>query len=321
MQVSCAFPPSPDAVEQAQLAEKLGFRRAWFYDSPALYADVWVTMARVAERTSRIGLGPAVLIPNLRHPMTQAAAIATLEQLAPGRVAVAFGTGFTGRLAMGQKPLTWAYMRRCLRQIRALLASETVEIEGAMAKMIHPRGFVAERPVKVPLLVGANGPKGLEVARELGDGVMCILNPQPGFDWCAVLAFGTVLDDGESLSSERVVQTAGPGLAALYHSQVAPLLPRGTDYQAMMEQYPAETRHLKMHELHVVRVNEWDRPFIDPAVAAQWSFTGTRAELRSRLRAMEAGGATELVWQPAGPDIEREMRAFAEMAELQPAHV
>lgn len=316
MEISCAFAPSPDAVDYTVLAEQLGYRRAWFYDSPALYGDVWVAIARAAERTSRIGLGTAVLIPNLRHPMTQAAAISTIDQIAPGRLAVGFGTGFTGRLAMGQKPLTWAYMRRYLRQLRALLAGETVEIEGTQAKMIHPAGFAADRPVKVPLLVGANGPKGLEVARELGDGIICILNPQPGFAWCAMLVFGTVLDDGEDANAERITHAAGPGLAALYHSQFAALLPRGGEYVEMMRQYPAETRHLTMHERHFVDVNEWDRPFLTPAVVAQSTFTGTRDQLRARLQSMEQGGATEVMYHAAGPDLERELRAFADMAGL-----
>ncbi len=164
MQISCAFPPSSDAVDHAVLAETLGYERAWFYDSPALYGDVWVTLARVAERTSRIGLGPAVLIPSLRHPMTQAAAIATVEQLAPGRVAVALGTGFTGRVTMGQSPLTWAYMERYIRQLRALLAGETVEIDGAMAKMIPPPGLTEQRRFRTGHGDGGSGMHGREAA-------------------------------------------------------------------------------------------------------------------------------------------------------------
>jgi 5,10-methylenetetrahydromethanopterin reductase len=314
MDISCAFAPGPDTVEHTVLAEQLGYRRAWFYDSPALYGDVWVTIARAAERTSRIGLGTAVLIPNLRHPMTQAAAIATIEQIAPGRLAVGLGTGFTGRLAMGQKPLTWAYMRRYLRQLRSLLAGETVTIEGTQAKMIHPDGYAPPRPLRTPVLVGANGPKGLEVARELGDGIVCVLGPQPGFDWCAVLVFGTVLDEGEDATSQRIVDAAGPGLAALYHSQLAAALPRGGEYIEMLHQLPAETRHLTMHERHFVAVNERDRPFLTPEVVAQSSVTGTADEVRARLDLMAQGGATEVMYHAAGPDIARELRAFAAAA-------
>ena len=98
MEISCAFPSGPHVVDHIVEAERLGYERAWLFDSPALYGDIWVIAALAAQRTSRIALGPAVLVPNLRHPLTQASAIATLEQLAPGRVVVAIGTGFTDRM-------------------------------------------------------------------------------------------------------------------------------------------------------------------------------------------------------------------------------
>src|ERR1700752_5077109 len=104
--LSCGFATSNETPEHARIAESLGYERAWFYDSPALYPDVWVQLARAAERTSRIGLGPGVLVPSLRHPMVNAAAIATLVSIAGAdRVTIAIGSGFTGRLTMGQRPL------------------------------------------------------------------------------------------------------------------------------------------------------------------------------------------------------------------------
>src|SRR5438067_9951577 len=131
-EISCGFPPAPDVAEHIARAEQLGYRRAWLYDSPALYEDVWVHLCRAAERTSRIGLGPAVLIPNLRHPLVTASAIATLERLAPGRAAVAVGTGFTGRLPMGQRALPWSCVRRYVEQRRAVLAGGPVDVDGAI---------------------------------------------------------------------------------------------------------------------------------------------------------------------------------------------
>lgn len=89
-------------LDHAILAEKLGYERIWSPEIPAFGHDIWVHLARVAERTERIGIDPAVRIPSYRHPMAQASAIATLEHIAPGRLMVAFGTGFTGRIAMGR---------------------------------------------------------------------------------------------------------------------------------------------------------------------------------------------------------------------------
>src|SRR4051795_10707970 len=186
MQISCAFPPAPHVVDHIVEAERLGYERAWLYDSPALYGDIWVIAALAALRTSRIGLGPAVLVPNLRHPLTQASAIATLEQLAPGRVAVAIGTGFTGRMAMGHKALSWATTGGYIEQVQALLRGEMVEVDGATVKMLHGPDFAPPFPIKTPIVVAANGPKGMEVAREFGDGIMTIGSGEPDFDWCSV---------------------------------------------------------------------------------------------------------------------------------------
>ncbi|MGA8756610.1 MAG: LLM class flavin-dependent oxidoreductase [Stellaceae bacterium] len=105
LKLSCAFATSAESHEHARIAEDLGYAWAWFYDSPALYPDVWVQLCRAAERTRRIGLSPGVLVPSLRHPMVNAAAIATLVSIAgPDRVAIGVGSGFTGRLTMGQRP-------------------------------------------------------------------------------------------------------------------------------------------------------------------------------------------------------------------------
>jgi hypothetical protein len=59
MEISCAFATSPDIPDHIVLAEQLGYRRAWRYDSRALLSDVWMTLTHAAERTDGIPLGPA----------------------------------------------------------------------------------------------------------------------------------------------------------------------------------------------------------------------------------------------------------------------
>lgn len=86
------LPPGPNTADLAVLAEELGYNRVWCPEIPAFGHDVWVTLCRIAERTSHIGLGVAVLVPSYRHPVAQAGAIAAIESLAPGRLAVGFGT-------------------------------------------------------------------------------------------------------------------------------------------------------------------------------------------------------------------------------------
>ena len=104
--------------------------------------------------------------------MVNAAAIATLVSIAgPGRVAVGIGSGFTGRLTMGRRPMKWSDVGQYVRVLRALLRGEEAEWEGGAIRMLHPEGYGASRPIDVPFVIGAAGPKGIAVAHELGDGV------------------------------------------------------------------------------------------------------------------------------------------------------
>jgi 5,10-methylenetetrahydromethanopterin reductase len=324
MDISCAFATSSDTPTHVQLAETLGYRRAWLYDSPALMPDVWMVLSRCAERTSRIGLGPGVLVPSLRHPMANAAAIAELVDQAPGRVAVAVGSGFTGRFTLGKRPMPWRQVAEYVRCLRTLLAGETSEWEGAKIRMLQGPGFGAKRPVQVPILIGADGPKGLAVAAELGDGVFSAAVPQPDAvkvaDWRALLTFGTVLDEGEQLTSARVVDAAGPAAVVLYHAAyerggaaAVDGLPGGPEWRAAIEACPEAERHLAIHEGHLVKANPRDEPHVAdllPLVSAS-ALVGTAQQVSERVAGLGALGVTELVYQPAGSGIERELRAFA----------
>lgn len=317
MRLSCGFPPSSATPELAQLAESIGYERVWLYDSPALYHDIWATLARCAERTRTIGLGTAVLVPDNRHPLVTASAIATIEDLAPGRLAVAIGTGFTGRMAMGRRPLPWRFVRDYITTLRALLRGDTIEIDGGRCRMIHPDGYAPTRPIDVPIIVAANGPKGAAVAREVGDGVMTIAGAgNPEFDWCVTLVLGTVLDAGEPAASERAIAAAGPAYSVVFHgvyeSDPAAVdnLPGGTAWRERLEQIPADVRHLALHEDHLVRVSARDTEVVDGSLLPMFTWTGDAADIRARAGAAAEAGVTELLYAPAGPDIERELREF-----------
>jgi 5,10-methylenetetrahydromethanopterin reductase len=319
--LSCAFATSMATPDHVAVAESLGYERAWLYDSPALYPDVWVQLCRSAERTSRIGLGPAVLVPSLRHPMVTAAAIVTLVELAgPGRVAVALGTGFTGRFALGQQPMRWAEVAEYVVALRGLLHGETVQWEGAPVRMLQPEGYGSARPADVPILLGANGPRGLAVARALADGVFIGgARPVPGVAWEPYLLFGTVLDPGEDPGSPRVLDAAGHALPVTLHYLVerglpASRLPGGEAWLAAYADVAAEQRHLALHDRHLVGVNDRDRPFVTGEALVAAGLALEPAQLRARLEQLEAGGATEVAYQPAGPDIARELEAFAAAA-------
>lgn len=317
LEISCALNTSAESPEHARIAEQLGYARAWFYDSPALYTDVWVQLCRAAERTERIGLGPGVLVPSLRHPMTTAAAIATLVDLAGAeRVMVGIGSGFTGRMTFGQRPLPWRVVADHVRALRALLRGETVEWEGAPIRMMQWPGYGAARPIDVPIVIAVGGPKGIAVAEELGDGVFAP-SPIAGFAWSTLLLNGTVLDDGEDPGSERSIAAAGHAGALLMHGAVEfgaiDQMPGGPDWLASYDDVPAAERHLALHDGHMVGVNDHDRPFVTGALLGATGRAMPASAWRDRLEQAKEAGATAVAFQPAGPDIERELETFMTM--------
>jgi 5,10-methylenetetrahydromethanopterin reductase len=327
MQVSVAFPTALDSHENIALAEELGYERAWLYDTPQNSPDVWMTLALAAERTTRIGLGPGVLVPSLRHPMANAAATAALVALAPDRVQVAFGTGFSGRRAMGYGAIKWSFMAEYIRAYRGLLRGEVVEWEGAKMQMLHPAGHAPPRPIDVPILISALGPKGAEVARELADGLYATLQLPDfarEFSNVSYLAWGTILDEEEDPTSERVRLAGGPGTALAWHgayefggqAAVAELA-GGQAWNEVVNRTPEELRHIAVHTGHCVELNEADQAAWDAGgstLLQPTTLSGTAEQVRSKLDELAAAGVTEIVFQPCGPDVRRELERFLEAA-------
>jgi 5,10-methylenetetrahydromethanopterin reductase len=225
---------------------------------------------------------------------------------------------------MGKPQLTRRYFETYMRQLIGLLRGETVEVDGAMARMLHPEGYGPPRPIDVPILVGGNGPRGQAFAREIGAAGIVTSGQTvvSGFDWVSPLAFGTVLEEGESPTSPRALAATRGGMVGRYHGawernrEALPELPRGREWLAAIERFPERERHLAVHEGHLVAPSPTDASVLDFAELPPQPLTGTPAEIRERIDELGRRGATEVMWQPMGPDIPREMRAFATALEL-----
>lgn len=322
--VSVALPPSFESAQHIATAETLGYRRAYLYDTPFAGDDVWLGLHRAAECTTAIELGPAVLIPTQRHPLVNAAETVSLHRLAPGRILTSFGTGFSSRAAIGQPPIPWSYMEGYIRAYQALLAGEVVEWEGAPIKLMLTSEHADVLPLRIPLLLAATGPKGAGVAKRLGaDGVISMFNVVSGqrdFTRVVVATMGTVLDEGEDLAGERVRLAVGPPWAAAYHfvyvtqgADAVGQLPGGSSWLDVIEKVPQRLRHLKIHQGTMVEMNEADLAAWHAggyASVPSVTLSGSADTVGKAVTAMARAGATEIIIEPSGPDIPRELDRF-----------
>ena len=324
IEVSVALPPSVESPQHIATAEKLGYCRAYLYDTPFEGDDVWLDLHRAAELTTTIGLGPAVLVPTLRHPLVNAAQTVSLHRLAPGRIVTSFGTGFSSRAAMGQRPIRWSYMETYIRTYQALLAGEAVDWEGAAIKLMLTSAQADALPLRIPLLLAATGPKGAAVAKLVGaDGLISMFDVVPGqrdFARAVVATMGTVIDDGEDPAGDRVRLAVGAPWAAAYHfvytaqgADAVREMPGGSAWVDVIEKVPQHERHLHIHQGHMVEMNEAD--------LAAWhaggyvsvpsvTLSGSADTVAKTVAAMAQAGATEMMIEPSGPNIARELEAF-----------
>jgi 5,10-methylenetetrahydromethanopterin reductase len=131
-----------------------------------------VTLADVAVRTTRVDLGPCVTDPYSRHPALTAAAMATLDELADGRAVLGIGAGAAGFEAMGMsraRPAT--AIREAVAVIRRLWAGERVTYAG---QLVRANGARLDFPARasIPVYIAGRGPRILELAGEIADGVI-----------------------------------------------------------------------------------------------------------------------------------------------------
>jgi 5,10-methylenetetrahydromethanopterin reductase len=322
--ITVGLPPTQDSAHHIAIAERLGYAGAYLFDTPFEGDDVWHQLHRAADLTSTIELGPGVLIPTQRHPLVNAAQTISLHQLAPGRVSASFGTGFSSRAAIGQPPIRWSYMEDYINAYTALLAGCSVEWEGAPIKLLLPRALSNELPLSIPLLVSAIGPRGTEAAKGLGaDGLISmfqIVPRQTDFDRAVVVVFGTVLDPGEKLTDERVRRAAGPPWGGMFHfvytskgSDAVREMPGGLAWLEVIEKVPERERHLAIHQGHMLEMNDADLAAWNAggyASLPEVTITGSAKEVRSVVEALAEQGATEVMLQPSGPDIPRELESF-----------
>ena len=158
--------PLKELVRLVKIAEDVGFEYAWITDHYN-NKNVYETLALIASETETIKMGPGVTNPYVRSPAISASAIATIDEISEGRATFGIGPGDKATFdALGiewTKPVST--IKAAIADINTLLAGEKTEAGAAL-------GGVKKVQDAIPIYMGAQGPKMLETAGEIADGVL-----------------------------------------------------------------------------------------------------------------------------------------------------
>jgi len=314
-------------VDLVVQAETRGYDFCWVWDSPMIRSNVWALLALVADRTSRIAIGPGVAIPALSMAPVTANAIATINALAPGRTFLGVGTGNTAMRAMGQAPMRIAELAAHLAVIRGLLRGKAVPYEAN--GLCETIGFQSlelghiniEDPI--PIHVSGFGPRAQTLAGEYGDALITGIPrggaipaalenarrgaAQIGRDTQAIDVYALVnlllLRPGEALTSERALQEVGSSIMVNIHFMYDRFRETGAsppdyvsaiwdEYVAFREQRDRERSFTEAHHSHYGHLDPEEARFVTPEIIRTFCIAGQAEEIVEQLTELERQGLT-----------------------------
>lgn len=324
-------------IDYVVAAEKLGYSDAWFADSQMIWSDCYATMALAAERTERIRIGTGVAISGTRPAPVTAAAIGTINVLAPGRTFLGVGAGNTAMRIMGAPPQKIADLDRYLSCLAPLLRGDETEWGKAgneipIRHIMRDQSFVNYTD-PIPLHISGFGPRSLGLAGRHGDGAVLPMPQNPatmetlwslieagakdagrhidrGLYETTALAMVSVLDPGETADSDRIRHECGAFAMATVHyaydqwrqlSQPPPqmLSEIWDDYCAMLDKVPSERLHQRIHAGHNCWVVPEEERFLSGSLIEATCMVGTRDRLLERIDGLSNAGLSQIMVLPA----------------------
>lgn len=311
-----AYPPAEFRSMVASI-DALGYTNLWVTDSSLHARNSYSYLTLAALTSETLLLGTAVTNPVTRHPAITAVAAATVDEIAEGRMILGIGAGDRPLLALGQHPARRRTVRAAIEGIRALWTGDEVTMtdDGFALDAAHLR--FGARP-DIPIYISASGPKMLELAGEIADGVILLVGLFPeALAWAlehvdrgaakadrprphvAVFAYGAIDDD-----TPRALEAARS--IAAWFPQTAPVI--------------CELAGLDRELIDRVRDRYAGGEFQEAAEAARLlpdefvrmvALAGGASHARERIEAVAASGADSVHVFPLGDSRMHTIEAFA----------
>jgi probable F420-dependent oxidoreductase len=153
------------AVRLAKLGDNFGYDFIWVPDSHIIWREAFSYLSLYATHTSRVKLGTAVTNFHTRNPTVVAGSACTINEISNGRMVLGVGRGDSSVRVIGESPVKFEKFKEDVLMVKALCNGQEVDYHGTRVKIPWTRG-------KIPLYVAAYGPKVLEFAGQVAEGVI-----------------------------------------------------------------------------------------------------------------------------------------------------
>jgi 5,10-methylenetetrahydromethanopterin reductase len=317
--------PLRDGMRYAQLAESSGFEAVWQAES-RLVREATVPLAAYAAVTERIRVGSGVVNTWTRNVALLASTFVTLDDLAPGRVILGLGAWWdplASKVGIKRsRPL------QCMREVvdacRRLFTLKEVSVSGEFVRLDGVRIDVVhgnKGPRSIPIYVGATGPRMLELAGELADGVLLNYMVAPAYNDDAMERIREGADragrDAGSVDTPQLVVCSLDEDRSKALDAARILLTQYLGQQPHIMEASGVDRSL-VEEINAIV--DWPASQEDVERAAALvpdeivqlvTASGTPSECREKVLEYMAHGATCPVLYPLGDDVPAMIAAFA----------
>jgi 5,10-methylenetetrahydromethanopterin reductase len=317
--------PIREGMELARYAEDQGFEAVWQAES-RLVREATVPMAAYASVTERIKIGSGVVNNWTRNPALLASTFSTLDDLAPGRIMLGIGAWWDplARKVGINRTRPLVAMRETVEVLRRLLHDETVSFEG---EFVHFDGVELDyvhqerKPKEVPIYIGATGMGMMELAGEIGDGVLLNYLVSPSYNEKAM----EHLAKGAARAGRHVEDLDRPQLVvcSLDEDREAAL----DAARLLVTQYLGQQPHIMKASgvpssllEEIGRVLTWPATkeqivtaskLVPDEVVQMITASGTPEECRAKVRQYMDAGCTCPVLYPLGEDVRAMIDAFS----------
>jgi 5,10-methylenetetrahydromethanopterin reductase len=317
--------PIRDGMDYVRYAEERGFEAVWQAES-RLVREATVPMAAFAAVTERIKIGSGVINNWTRNIGLLAATFSTLDDLAPGRILLGIGAWWDPLASKAgiQRRRPLQAMRETVEVSRRLLAMERVTYHGEFVRVDDIEIDIVHgdrSPKNVPIYIGATGPKMMELAGEIADGVILnyMVSPEYNNEAMASLARGAARA-GRTLDDIDRPQLI---VCSLDRSRDAAL----DHARELLTQYLGQQPHImKASGVDPALIDEINRVLTWPAslqeiksamrmvpddAVQRISASGTPEECQAKVREYIEAGCTCPVLYPLGDDVRLMIDTFA----------